>query len=443
MTYGREWTTILFFALPIMGSDLLQALYNLADGVIVGNFIGPAALGAIGITAPMMWLLLSFCASIGTGTSIVVAQLYGAGRQEDIRASVRAAYALSLMVGLSLMLLCFVLARPLVWNFLAAPAEMRETSVLYFRIYAAGLLFQMFYNVTYGILRAHGDSRGGLFFLMIAAVLNVLMDFLAIVVLGWGVAGAAIATIFSQACCAVASMLYLVCFFPELRVGFSIVSIKRVDPGKVLTIVKVASPIVAQAAILSIGFAVMQRFVNAFGRASIEGYTSMCKIEELAHIPSNGFYSAVSAFVGQNIGAGKIARAKRGYRAALKMGGVITLVIAIGVGLFSEQMLTMFNISGESLRRGWEHLILLMIFIPVMMTANITSGFLQGSGDVRIPAVASFANLSVRLVGTYLMADTFIDFRSVYASMPFAWITGCLIVLLRYRSGRWRGAKLV
>lgn len=440
MTSGREWQVILFFTLPIIGSHLLQALYNLADALIVANAAGASALGAIGLTGSMNWLLLTVSVGLGAGVNIVTAQYYGAKRYGDIQASIGAAYVLSLSVSAVIAILCFFLARPLIFGFLAAPPGMREMSLYYFRICASGgIVFQMLYNVTYGILRAYGDSRGGLLFLLFGTTLNVCLDLLLVAFFRFGVAGAAVATVISQACCAAASMIYLRGYFPELRPRLSA---GRKERLRARTIIRVSIPIIAQSAVFAMGFTVMQRFVNSFGPPSIEGYAAMGKLEELAHIPSNSFKTAVSSFVGQNVGAKKFDRARNGYMAAMKISAAITVALAIAVALFSKPMLGMFGISGESMRRGWEHLMLLMIFMPFAMTSNITSGFLQGAGDVTVPAAASLANLCVRLGATWLMARTFIDFRSVYFSMPPAWMTGCLIIVLRYRSGRWRAAGI-
>lgn len=440
MTVGREWRVILAFALPIMGTNLLQTMYTLADSLIVGNFIGPAALGAIGLTGSATWFLLTICQGIGTGASIVAAQYYGANREDDVQESVGAAYTLSLAVCLLLTLSCFLFARPLIGDFLRAPAEMRGMSETYFRVYAAGLLFQMLYNVTYGLLRSHGDSRGGLYFLLVAALMNVSLDLLFVVRFGWGVTGAAAATVLSQLCCAAASVAYLARRFPRLRPRVSLSAGAR---RKMRAIARMSAPIIVQYAIFSVGFTVMQRLVNSFGVHSIEGYVSMMRIENLAHIPSNSFNAAVSAFTGQNIGAGKPERAMAGYRASLKMGAAVTVAAAVFVILFSHPMLGLFNISGESMRRGQEHLVLLMCFIVFSMISNVTSGFLQGAGDARVPAVSGLANLTIRLGSAYLMSGTLIGFRSVYVSMPFATLAGCLIVVLRYRSGKWRDKSLI
>jgi putative MATE family efflux protein len=345
---------------------------------------------------------------------------------------------LSLLVSLALTITALMFAKPLIWGFLGAPPEMRGMSLTYFRICASGTLFLMLYNVTYGILRAYGDSRAGLLFLLAAAALNVGLDLLFVICFKWGVAGAAAATVASQAGCAFVSVVYLLCLYPRIR---PMLSAKTDVLAKMLSIARISIPIIAQSAIVAMGFTLMQRLVNSFGPASIEGYAAMGRIENLAHIPSDSFNAAISAFVGQNIGAGKPERAVEGYHSALAIGIAITIVIAIPVLLFAGPLLGIFNIAGESMRRGREHLVLVMFFMPCFVTGNITSGFLQGTGDVRAPAFAGFVNLGARLAVAYLMAHTFIDFRSVYWSMPIAQLVNCAILIFWYRLGRWRGAN--
>ena len=167
MTEGREWSSILLFSLPIMGANLLQVLYNLADSVIVGNLISATALGAVGLTSSMTWLLTAICTSIGAGVNIAVAQYFGAKKETDIPGSISVSYLIAVIASIFLTAACFLAARPVIFGFLQAPEEMRFDSMAYFLIYSGGIIFQLLYNVTYGILRAHGDSRGALIFLMI------------------------------------------------------------------------------------------------------------------------------------------------------------------------------------------------------------------------------------------------------------------------------------
>ena len=416
MTEGREWSSILLFSLPIMGANLLQVLYNLADSVIVGNLISATALGAVGLTSSMTWLLTAICTSIGAGVNIAVAQYFGAKKETDIQESISVSYLIAVIASIFLTAACFLAARPVIFGFLQAPEEMRFDSMAYFLIYSGGIIFQLLYNVTYGILRAHGDSRGALIFLMISAALNIVLDCVFISVFHMGVSGAAAATVIAQAGSAIASFLYLRHIFPDL-----------LPKRRYLYAWK------GQGALL----------INSFGAPSIEGYAAMLKVEQLAHIPSQSFNVAISSFAGQNIGAEKLDRARRGYRTTILMGVLISISISIVVLLFDRPLLQIFNITGESLRRAKEHLDILMFFIWTSTITNITCGFLQGAGDVKIPAASGFINLGIRLALSFLLALTPVGFRCYYVSMPPAWLIACFVVVMRYRSGKWREVRIV
>lgn len=439
MTVGREWKTIFFFSLPMMGASLLQVLYNLVDSMIVANFVSATAMGAIGLTNSMTWLLVTVCTGLGSGTSIAVSQYFGAKKEREIKEVIAAAFLMAAFLSLLITLICFLIAKPLVWGFLQTPEEMRGDSVAYYLIYSAGIVFQLLYNVTYGVLRAHGDSKGALIFLLISSILNVALDCLFVIAFHWGVAGAAIATVIAQAGSAVASMIYLWRLYPDLVPSRRYLYAWKQRIG---LLTRLSAPIISQSMVSALGFIVLQRLVNSFGTPSIEGYAAMQRIEQLAHIPSNSFHVAVSSFVGQNIGARKLERAKKGYRSTVRMGALISISIAVLVLLLDSTLLGMFHIAGESMRRGKEHLDLLMIFIWSNTIMNITCGFLQGAGDVKIPAISGFVNLGVRLALSYLLAGTAVGFRCVYVSMPPAWISACLLVVFRYRSGKWKNYRI-
>lgn len=435
LTKGIEWKTILIFALPIMGSNLLQMCYNLADSIVVGNFVGPTALGAIGVTSSTTWLLLNIVTGIGTGTSIAISQYFGAKKDKDIIATASTSIIFSIGISLCITAFCFIFGRFILIDFLGTPKVMYEDSYNYFVIYGSGIIFQMIYNVVYGILRAHGNSKGSLIFLLVAAVLNVALDLLFVIVFKWGVKGAAYATVIAQAGSAIASVIYMWRLFPHLKFK---ANEWVFDTTKFKVILNLSIPIILQSSIIAFGFIILQRLVNSFGPASIEGYVAMNKTEQLLHIPSNAFNSAMSSFTGHNIGAGKIDRVKKGYKSTLYMGSIICAILVIFIFIFDKTLLGLFNISDDAMIRGVEHLNVVALFMIINTIHNITVGLLQGAGDVKVPAVAGFVNLSIRLIVAYSMAFTAINFRSVYLSLPPAWIAAFLITVTRYRSGKWK-----
>lgn len=436
MTSGPEWKTILSFSLPIMGANLLQVAYNFVDSVIVGNFVSSEALGAIGLVSSMVWLVTALSTSLGNGANIAAAQFVGAEKPDDVREVVASSYITSILLAAVLTGLCFLAARPMIVGFLKTPEEMQSGAMTYFLICGSGIIFQLLYNVTYGILRAHGDSRGALLFLLISALLNVGLDLLLIIVFHAGIAGAAAATVISQAGAAVASMIYLRRHFPGVLPEKKHI---RTWHRRFRLLMRLSIPIAMQQAVNSICFIILQRLINSFGAPSIEGYAAMLKVEQFVHIPSNSFNAAVSSFTGQNIGAGDYSRARRGYRSTIAMGVSICLVISIVVFFADRTVLGVFGITGEALHRAEAHLDLLMMFIWVSTITNITNGFLQGAGDVKIPAVSTMVNLSIRLGLSFLLAlIPAISWRCYFVSMPPAWITACLLVTWRYRSGKWK-----
>lgn len=439
MTIGTEWKAIALFTLPIMGSNFLQVLYNVVDSVVVGRFVGTTALGAVGLTSSMVWLLVSVCTGLGAGTGIAVSQLFGAKKDREIKEVIASAYSLALVLGVLLTVLMLLLSKPIIFDLLQAPPSMREMSLTYYRIYCLGILVQLVYNVAYGILRAHGDSKGALFFLFISAVLNVVLDCIFVIVLKWSVAGAAIATVIAQTGCAVAALIYLKKLFPDLMPSKKYLYAWK-KCSRMITSLSV--PIVLQNMVSALGFLLLQRLVNSFGDYSIEGYTAMQKIEQIAHIPSTSLNVTISSFVGQNIGAKKLDRVQRGYKVSILMGVVTSVLLAVFVIAFDDQLLGIFGVTGESLRRGREHLDLLMVCIWISTITNITCGFLQGAGDVKIPAVSGFVNLGIRLGLSFLLAATAVDFRCFYVSIFPSWAAACLFVVLRYRSGKWKNYSI-
>lgn len=440
LTVGKEGRTILLFTLPMMGANLLQVMYNFVDSVVVGNFVSSTALGAVGISSPLIWLLLAMATGLGTGTSIIISQYYGARKHDDVRRTTTTSILFAAVLGIILTLICLLTGKSILWAFLGTPEEMQELSYTYFAIYSCGLIFQFLYNVLYGILRALGNSKGALLFLFIAAILNTLLDLLFVVSFGWGVAGAALATVIAQAGSAAASALYLWTTFPHMRFKFREF---KFDGEKLNLILKLGIPVTLQSAVMAFGFILLQKLVNSFGPASIEGFVAMNKTEQIAHIPSNSFHAAIANFTGQNIGANRIDRVKRGYKATLLMANSICLVLTIFLIIFDTALLSLFNISGDSMLRAREHLNIVAYFLVISATSHVTNGMLQGAGDVKIPAVASFVNLSIRLIVAFTMAATIIDFRSIYLSLPPAWLIACAISIIRYRSGIWKSKAVV
>jgi len=435
MTQGKEWKQLLLFALPMMGAQLLQVTYSMVDAMVVGNFVSARALGAVSVPGPILWIAESIATGMGAGTNIIIAQYFGAGRRKEIQSAAVTAALFSTLLGLALSLICVAAAGPLLDGLLQIPAELRRDAWTYLAIFSVGFVFQMLYQVFYGITRALGDSRAALLFLLVAAVLNLVLDLLFVAWLGMGVAGAAWASVISQAGSAAAAFSYLWVRCPELRPSREDL---RPDRPQLRLLLRVSVPVTVQMAVQAAGFLLLQRMVNSFGSASIEGFATMGKTEELMHIPVICMSTALASFVGQNMGAGQVRRAEKGIRSALLCTLAVETVLGLLMFRFDEAILGLYNITGESLLRGREHLDVMCMLVPVFTVQQMINGALQGAGDVRVPVISSLTDLVLRLAGTALLALTPLSFRAIYLSTPPAWITACLISLIWFFTGRWK-----
>lgn len=440
LTEGPEWRQLLLFALPMMGAQLLQVTYSIVDAIVVGNFIGPNALGAVSVPGPVIWIASSIAAGMGSGTNIIVAQYFGAMRRRDICSAAMTSSLFSLVLGGLLSVTGILIASTVVHNFLQTPPEMEADAITYLTIYSIGFFFQILYQIFYGITRALGDSIASLLFLLVAAVLNLVLDLVFVIYLKMNVAGAAIASVISQIGSAAAALFYLLFRYSFL---YSRKDGGRPEWAQLSLILRVSIPVTLQMTVQSAGFLLLQRMVNSFGPASIEGFATMGKTEELMHIPIICISTALASFVGQNMGAGHVDRIERGVRAALINTVILSAVLGGLMLIFDRHILGLYNITGESLLRGREHLDVMCLLLPVFTVHHIFNGALQGAGDVRIPVISSFADLILRLIFTALLALTPVSFRSIYLSTPPAWITACLITAIRFRQGTWKQKRIV
>jgi len=440
LTKGPEWQQLLGFAFPMMGAQLLQVTYSMVDAIILGNFVSATALGAASVPGPIIWVASSIASGMGTGTNIIAAQYMGAEKEDEVRSAAATSVLFCGLLGVLLSALCALLSGPIIHSFLQTPIEMEPEATVYLAVYSVGFLFQLLYQVFYGITRAFGDSKASLIFLMVAAVLNLVLDLGFIILLDLGVAGAALASVIAQAGSAIAAFLYLVIKYPIVSPALRQL---RLDRRQLALIIKVSLPVTFQMVVQSAGFLLLQRMVNSFGTASIEGFAAMGKTEELMHIPIICVSTALTSFVGQNMGARRVDRAERGIRFALY--GMLALSVALGgiMLLCDRYILHLFNITGESMLRGKEHMDVMCLLLPVFTVGRVLNGALQGAGDVHIPVISSFTDLILRLVLTALLSLTPVSFRAVYLSTPPAWIISCLITVIRFRQGRWKYIQII
>lgn len=442
MTTGVEWKKILLFSLPIMAGQLLQQLYSTIDGIVVGNYVGETALAAVGTDMPLTMVFLAAAMGLSNGAGIMIAQFFGAKRIDDLRSAASTAFIMLGALGALLSVVGAVFARGLVGGMLNVEAgEIQDMATMYFRVYAIGLIFQFGYNAVSYILRAIGDSKATLYFLCISSVMNLALDMVFVISFGWGVAGAAIATVIAQLCSMVASIIYMSKKYEILR--FSPGEI-RFSGEKCTLCLRLGIPTTLQQCAVSFGNVFMQRLVNSFGQYTMAAFTVGNRIESYAFVPIMGINMGMSNFTGQNVGAGRLDRIKRGLRAALALELGFTAVVVVCAITFAFPLAELFGVSGESLSQAVEYIRFQSAFFLIFAAYFAFGSVIQGSGDVIFSSLGTLSSLAVRVILAYIMVYAFdVGYRACWLSVPVGWIVAFAIAFLRYLSGGWKKKSVV
>lgn len=437
MTAGKEWKLILLFTLPIMAGSLLQQLYNTVDGIVVGNFIGEDAFAGVGTCSALAFLFLAFAMGLGVGAGVTVSQYYGARKLKELSSAIDTALILMGIFGVCIAAFAFAATPFLLRVVLNAPEKILPYGIVYFRIYAVGLVFQFIYNGIAFVLRGMGDSKATLYFLIISTVLNVILTVLFVVAFHWGVAGSAIATVFAQIVCTGVSYLYLKKRFTFQERG------RHFDPAICRHILRFGIPSAIQQTIVSFGGAAMQRLVNGFGEAAIAAYTGALRINMLMSVPIFGFQSGLANFTGQNIGAGRIDRVKRGLRYTMAMGISLSVLLCAVTYIFAPAVVKMFALTGEALELGVRQIRFFTVVFSAFSYYIILGGVLQGSGDVVIQSVATLSALTIRVLAGYIgVGIGLLGYEAAWVTNPIGWIAAIAITTIRYASGRWKSKAI-
>lgn len=442
MTTGSEWRHILLFSLPIMAGNLLQQLYNTVDGIVVGNFVSQNALAATGTAGTLAMVFLAFAIGLGNGSGIMVAQLFGARRYEDLRAAVSTALILLVGIGIGFSVLGCVFARFLLSRLMnVAAGEVLDYAVSYFAIYALGFVLQFLYNAVAAILRALGDSRATLYFLLVSSVINLILDLIFVICFGWGVAGAAIATVISQLGSAVVSVIYMFKKYPIFRFGKGEFVFHK---DKCLLCLRLGIPTTVQQSVVSFGHVFIQRLVNSFGEAAMAAFMVGGRIENYLFVPVIGLNTAMATFTAQNVGAREFGRVRRGLRVTQGITVAVALVLEIVSYLFAPAIARLFGVSGEALSLAVSNVRFMSSVFWLFAVYMIFGGLLQGAGDVIITTLCSLVALTIRVCLAYFCAGVLgFGCEAAWVVMPVGWLAALGISSGRYFSGRWKTKGIV
>ncbi len=446
LTEGKPLKLLFFFALPMVMGNLFQQLYNMVDSMVVGKFVGEDALAAVGSSFPVVFLAVAIASGLSMGCTVVISQLFGAGRIMEMKTTVYTALVALGVIGIVIMFLGEVLSAPLL-SLLGTDMDIMEDSLIYLRIYFGGAIFLFLYNSLNGIYNALGDSKTPLLFLIISAIANIILDLAFVICFHMGVAGVAWATLIAQGVCAVISFGVLMKRLHHMQneeenrdkkpVIFHFTAAKK--------IAKVGIPSIIQQSVVSVSMMCMQGLVNSYGKVFVAGYTAATKIDTLSMMPNINFSNAMSSYTAQNIGAEKEERVREGYRACVFMLIIFSVILTGIIFLFGPNILSLFlnaGLEGSAMGYGLKYMKTVSLFYAVMGIMFVSNGLLRGAGDMKAFLVSSMSNLFMRVILAYSLSY-FIHESAIWISIPIGWTIGAVYSYIRVRSGKWKNNKLV
>lgn len=440
MTTGSPAKLILKFSLPMLIGNLFQQFYNMVDSIVVGKFVNADALAAVGATGSVIFLIFGLTFGLSAGISIVISQYFGAKDYDNVRKSF--ATATYIVIGASLIMgtIGFISSHALL-TLLHTPESIIAQSDLYMKISYAGILGVACYNGMAAVLRALGDSITPLIFLIVASLLNVVLDLLFVIAFHWGVAGVAIATVISQWVSAIGLILYAMAKVKLLRIPM-----KEFKPDRVIfrKCIRLGIPVALQNSFVSISMMALQGVINSFNETIIAAATVANRIEQLVLQPGMSIGAAVASFTGQNIGAGNIGRVKKGMRSATVIIIIFSLFM-LPTLYFGGRYLMMLFTKKEDIAvvtYGIQGIRITSFFYTFVGMIFITRNFLSGSGDIHIPMIMGFTEVVCRVAFSSFIAGQ-IGFKGIFWATALTWFITGILGILRVLSGKWKGKSIV
>ena len=443
LTKGNVWKTLLLFAIPMVLGNLFQQFYNIADTIIVGRTIGAEAIGAVGVSFPIVFMQIAVSVGIGIGSSVIISQLFGAKKLKEVKKASYTSLICTVIGGLIFTLIGEIIARPIL-VFLKTPEPIMLAALDYLRVIFYGSLAVFVYNVSTAIFNALGNSKAPLVFLTISTIMNIFLDIYCIVNLRMGVKGAAVATVISQVFSALLAIIYLMI---KLR-GIDDEKIEKYFDFKLFkSISKIALPSMLQQSFVGFGMMALQGAANLFGTNVVAGYTAACKIDAIVILPILNLSNALATFAAQNIGAKKIERVKEGFKVSMIASVIFCISIAIVIYNFGDVFINMFlndnaAANAEVVAFGTKYLQKLCIYYILMAVFFNTCSILRGAGEMKSFLASSIVNMAVRIAFANIMVKH-IGQSAIWYAIVAGWVVGGTISVFKYLQGTWMEIKVI
>jgi len=442
-TEGNISKQIIAFSVPMLIGSLFQQMYSLVDAVVVGRFVGGSALAAVGVSMNAVFFLTAVIIGLTTGASVVISQLYGAKQIDKLERAVST--SILFLGALSLLITVLgVLLTPWLLRVLNAPYEVFEDARIYLQIMIGGAIFPTFYNMYTAYLRALGDSRSPLYILIFANVLSIILSLLFVITFGWGVAGAAIATVIAQAVSAV-----LCCLYTRRYVRMLWVKKFSFDYELFCSILKYGAPAAVQLSLVMLAHLTIMRLINSFGTVAAAGIAAANKIDHLAMVPITTLSMALSTFVAQNMGANLESRAIQGFYVAMRYTLLLTVVITAVLILSASWLISLFldpnyADTAEILLVGRNYLSILVFFYFLLAILFCFNGFFRGAGDAMIAMVFPVVSLTIRAISAYALVDLGgMGTEALAWSIPIGWGTMSIASWIYFKKRLWVGKSII
>lgn len=442
MTVGTPWKQIVVFTVPMLIGNIAQQLYNTVDSIIVGRYVGDNALAAVGSAGPVLNLLLVLFMGVSVGAGIMVSQYFGAKQKEELASTIGCCITLTAIVSLLLMLISPLVVHPLL-KMLNTPESILDWCTSYLTILMVGIAGSAYYNILSGILRGIGDSISALLYLVVATVLNIILDLVFVAVFDMGVSGVALATVLAQAVSAVLCMIRLL----RMKDIFVLKPIHlRLKKKYTMDIVRLGLPSGLTQAIFSMAMIIVQSLTNSFGEMFIAANVIIMRVDGFAMMPNFSFGTAMTTYAGQNVGAKEYDRVSQGARQGTLIAVGVSTVITVCILIFGKYLMGIFTDTSELVDLSVRMMRILAVgYIAVAVTQSL-SGVMRGAGDTMTPMwISLITTVAIRVPVAYgisWMTRTaeLPNGRSecVFISLLVSWVLGAVLTALFYRRGKWK-----
>lgn len=434
MTEGSPVKLLLKFTIPMLIGNLFQQFYNMVDSIVVGRFVGSNALAAVGATGSLNFLFFAMSFGIAAGVGVVVSQYFGADRMDMVEKSIINGMYLLAAVSVVMGIVGIAAAR-WVLVMLDTPAVILDDAVIYMRVSCAGILAIAAYNGVASVLRALGDSKTPLYFMVLACFINIGLDLLFVIVFGWSVFGVALATVIAQLAAAVGAFAYALCRISCFRIKKENRPVRQDIMTRCFTL---GLPIALQNALIAFSCIFLQRVVNGFGENVVAANTALGRIEQLVQQPYSSLGAALTTYTGQNIGAGRIDRVKQGYKAGLWSVVIFSLVMLIPCQLLGESIVGIFVTDPGVIAIGAKGLSITSLFYFFLGMIYVARSVLNGAGDAAFAMINGLMEVAGRVgFAIPLTKIPFIGLWGIFFTTGFTWALTGLVSMARYHKGKW------